>query len=114
MFIGPYHIIERVGKVAYRIALPPFLSKIHDVLHMSQLRKYIPDPFHIIKEDDMQIRDNLSFEVMPIRIEECRIKQLRNKQVLLVKVIWNQVTGDATWELEEKIKERYPELFVEV
>ncbi|MCI41288.1 hypothetical protein A2U01_0062521, partial [Trifolium medium] len=45
-FIGPYQIAERIGKVAYRITLPPVLSQIHDVFHVSQLRKYIPDPSH--------------------------------------------------------------------
>ena len=110
-FIGPYQITERVGKVAYRIALPPFLSKIHDVLHVSQLRKYVPDPSHVIREDDVQLKDNLTFDVAPVRIEDRRVKQLRNKEVPLVKVIWNQATGDATWELEEKMREQYPEFF---
>ncbi|XP_057429652.1 uncharacterized protein LOC130722822 [Lotus japonicus] len=112
-FIGPYQIIERVGPVAYRIALPPFLSNIHDVLHVSQLRKYVFDPSHVIEPDHIQLKDNLTIEVPPMKIEERRIKQLRNKQVSLVKVIWNQTTGDATWELEDKIREQYPELFVD-
>ncbi|MCI88651.1 hypothetical protein A2U01_0109938, partial [Trifolium medium] len=47
-FIGPYQITERIWKVAYRIALPPVLSQIHDVFHVSQLRKYITDPSHVI------------------------------------------------------------------
>jgi hypothetical protein len=58
-FIGPYQIIRRVGPVAYQITLPPFLSNIHDVLHVSQLRKYIPDPSHVIRPDDIQMKDNL-------------------------------------------------------
>ncbi|XP_057418513.1 uncharacterized protein LOC130712711 [Lotus japonicus] len=112
-FIGPYQIIERVGPVAYRIALPPFLSNIHDVLHVSQLRKYVSDPSHVIEPDHLQLKDNLTVEVPPMKIEERRIKQLRNKQVSLVKVIWNQTTRDATWELEDKMREQYPELFVD-
>ena len=47
-YIGPFEILERVGLVAYRIALPPALSKIHNVFHVSSLRKYIPDPSHIL------------------------------------------------------------------
>jgi hypothetical protein len=113
-FIGPYQIISRVGPVAYQVALPPLLSNIHDVFHVSQLRKYITDPSHIIEPDALELHDNLSFEVPPARIEDRRIKQLKNKKIPLVKVIWNQATGDATWELEDKMREQYPELFTSV
>lgn len=113
-FIGPYQIISRVGLVAYQIALPPSLSNIHDVFHVSQLRKYIFDPSHVIEADNIHLRDNLSFEVPPARIEGRKIKKLRNKEISLVKVIWNQTTGDATWELEDKMRNQYPELFVGV
>ncbi|CAJ2652061.1 unnamed protein product [Trifolium pratense] len=113
-FIGPYQIIARVGPVAYQIALPPLLSNIHDVFHVSQLRKYIADPSHIIEPDTMELHDNLSFEVPPAKIADRKIKQLKNKKIPLVKVIWNQATGDATWELEDKMKEQYPDLFSSV
>ena len=112
-FFGPYQIIERVGPVAYRITLPPFLSNIHDVLHVSQLRKYVADESHVIEQDDIQLRDNLTMEVPPIKIADRSTKRLRNKEVSLVKVIWNQTTGDATWELEDKMRESHPELFVD-
>jgi hypothetical protein len=62
----------------------------------------------------MELHDNLSFEVPPARIEDRRIKQLKNKKIPLVKVIWNQATRDATWELEDKMREQYPELFTSV
>ncbi|KAK2409994.1 hypothetical protein QL285_045389 [Trifolium repens] len=113
-FIGPYQILERVRKVAYRIALPPVLSLIHDVFHVSQLRKYTPDPSHVITPDDIQLRDNLSFEVPPIKIADRKMKRLRTKEIPLVKVIWNEATGDTTWELESKMKELYPSLFDDV
>ncbi|KAK2395503.1 hypothetical protein QL285_057237 [Trifolium repens] len=113
-FIGPYQILERIGKVAYRIALPQALSLIHDVFHVSQLRKYTPDPSHVITPDDIQLRDNLSFEVPPIKIADRKMKRLRTKEIPLVKVIWNEATGDTTWELESKMKELYPRLFDDV
>ncbi|XP_058741184.1 uncharacterized protein LOC131613542 [Vicia villosa] len=99
-FIGPYQITSNIRPVAYRIALPPLLSGIHDVFHVSQLRKYIPDPSHVIKPDTIQLKDNLSFEVVPVRIEDRKMKLLRNKEISLVKIIWNQAIGDAAWELE--------------
>lgn len=110
-FIGPYQILRRIGKVAYQIALPTFLSNLHDVFHVSQLRKYVPDFSHVIEPDIVQVRDNLTYETQPVKIEDRRMKQLRGKQIPLVKVIWSGVTGDATWELEEKMQEEYPQLF---
>ena len=112
-FIGPYQISARIGPVAYRIALPPILSNIHDVFHVSQLRKYLADPSHVIEPDTIQLKDNLSFEVPPVRIDDRKIKRLRTKDVSLVKVIWNPITGDATWELESKMREQHPELFID-
>ncbi|XP_057448298.1 uncharacterized protein LOC130739868 [Lotus japonicus] len=67
-FIGPYQITERVGPVAYRIALLPFLSNIHYVLHVSQLRKYMADDYHVIEPDDIQLKDDLTMVMPPIKI----------------------------------------------
>ncbi|MCI58093.1 hypothetical protein A2U01_0079346, partial [Trifolium medium] len=75
------------------------------------MRKYIPDPSHVITPDDIQLREKLSFEVPPLKIVDKKMKRLRTKEIPLVKVIWNETTGDATWELESKMKEQYPELF---
>ena len=49
-YIGPYEIIARVGTVAYRLDLPPELSKVHNVFHVSMLRKYIPNPSHVLRD----------------------------------------------------------------
>lgn len=68
-FIGPYQIYGRVGPVAYRVALPPNLSNMHDVFHVSQLRKYVLDMSHVILMDDIQVRYNLTVEALPIRID---------------------------------------------
>ena len=110
-FIGPNQILRQVGLVAYQVALPPHLSCLHDVLHVSQLRKYMPDPTHVVALDDVQLKNNLTFGVSPLRIVDRRVKQLRNKEVALVKVLWDQRTEVATWELVEQIRELYPELF---
>ena len=82
-FIGPYQISVRVGNVAYRVALTPNLSNFHDVFHASQLRKYISDPSHVIHVDDMQVRDNLTMDTMPVRIADCEIKILRGQRYCL-------------------------------
>ena len=56
-FIGPFQILKRVGPVAYQIALPPSLSNLHNVFHVSQLHKYIHDPSHVIEWDDVQVKE---------------------------------------------------------
>ena len=61
-FVGPFEIVEKVGVVAYRIALPPSLSNLHDVFHVSQLRKYVYDASHVIQVDELEVRDNLTVE----------------------------------------------------
>ncbi|MCI45657.1 hypothetical protein A2U01_0066896, partial [Trifolium medium] len=105
-FIGPYQILERIGKVAYRITLPPSLSNLHDVFHVSQLRKYIADPSHVIETDDVQVRDNLTVETVPLRIEGPKLKKLRNKEIASVQVVWGGLAGEnTTWELESKMKD---------
>ncbi|KAK2368619.1 hypothetical protein QL285_081803 [Trifolium repens] len=92
-FIGPYQILKRLGSVAYRIALPPSLPNLHDVFHASQLRKYVSDPSHVIKSDDVQVRDNLMVEAMPLRIEGREVRKLRNKEIASVKIIWGGPAG---------------------
>ncbi|XP_058756271.1 uncharacterized protein LOC131629505, partial [Vicia villosa] len=111
-FIGPYQISDRVGNMAYRVALPPNLSNLHDVFHVLQLRKYVPYPSHVIHMDDVQVWDNLTVEMMPVRIEDHETKTLRGKDVALVKVVWTGAAGERmTWELESRMREAYPELF---
>nr|KYP50015.1 Retrotransposable element Tf2 [Cajanus cajan] len=73
-FIGPYQIHKRIGEVAYQIALPPSLSNLHSVFHVSQLRKYIHDHSHIIESDNIQLKDNLTYETVPLRIDDKRVK----------------------------------------
>jgi len=108
-FVGPFEIIEKVGVVAYRIALPPSLSNLHNV---SQLRKYVYDASHVIQVDELEVRDNLTVETCPVRIEDREVKRLRGKEIILVKIIWVGPTGEsATWESESRMKFSYPELF---
>jgi hypothetical protein len=73
--------------MAYKIALPPSLSNLHSMFHVSQLRKYISDTSHVIQLDDVQVRENLTVETVPLGIEDRKVKRLRNKVVELMKVI---------------------------
>ncbi|KAL5578044.1 hypothetical protein UlMin_019743 [Ulmus minor] len=111
-YIGPYEILERVGKTAYRLALPPNLASVHNVFHVSMLKKYVSDKSHVLEQEPIEIHEDLSFEEKPVRILDYKIKTLRNKDIPLVKVLWrNQKTEEATWEREDEMRTSYPELF---
>jgi len=101
-----YKIITKVIASRLKLILP------HDVFHVSQLRKYVSDPSHVIQRDEVQVRDNLTIETLPMRIEGREVKKLRGKEIPLVKVVWGGAAGESfTWELESKMLESYPELF---
>ena len=111
-FIGPYEILEKVGNVAYKLALPPELLSVHNVFHVSMLRRYVSYPSHVITQEPLVLDPDLSYEERPIQILDKREIELRNKKVSLVKVLWrNQSVEEATWELEDKMRNKYLELF---
>ena len=98
--------------MAYRLELPSDLDRIHDVFHVSMLRKYIPDPSHILIEKPVEIQENLTYEDEPMQILDRREQVLRNKTIPLVKVLWRSHTiEDATWKCEEQMKRHYSHLF---
>jgi hypothetical protein len=113
-FIGPFEILERVGPIAYRLALPPRLANIHDVFHVSMLRKYIPDPSHVIRYEPLQLQGDLVYKEVPVKLLDCKVQELRTKSIPLVKVLWrNHEIEEASWELEDEIRKKYPSLFDE-
>ncbi|KAK6163838.1 hypothetical protein DH2020_000702 [Rehmannia glutinosa] len=89
------------------------LSRMHDVFHVSRLKKYQPDPEHIITQDTPPLIENLSYTERPIRIIDQQIRQLHKREIPMVKVVWQNQNRDedATWEMEEDMRNQYPELF---
>lgn len=113
-FIGPFEILEKIGDVAYRLALPPNFAAIHNVFHVSMLRKYVHDPSHVVSHATMEVNKNLTYEV-PIAILDRKTHTLRNRDISLVKVQWSRHEKDeATWEREEELLAKYPEFSNEV
>ena len=111
-YIGPFEVLERVGRVAYRLALPPHLSHVHPVFHVSMLRKYLPDPTHVLKLPEVEVDEQLTIEERPIQILDKDTRKLRSKEIPLVKVQWqNHTIEEATWEVEKDMREKYPYLF---
>ena len=111
-FIGPYEILKRVGPMAYQLALPPELAKLHNVFHVSMLRRYRSDESHILPVQEIQVQEDLSYDEEPKAILAREVKHLRNKQVPLVKVLWHHHgREEATWEPEATMRAQYPQLF---
>ncbi|KAA0051925.1 pol protein [Cucumis melo var. makuwa] len=95
-FVGPFEILERIGPVAYRLALPPSFSAVHDVFHVSMLRRYVADPTHVVDFEPLQISENLSYDEQPVEILAREVKKLRSREISLVKVLWrNQGVEEA-------------------
>ncbi|KAJ0627218.1 putative nucleotidyltransferase, Ribonuclease H [Helianthus annuus] len=111
-FIGPFEILERIGEVSYRLALPPQLSHVHNVFHISLLRGYNYHPLHVVNYPYHLIHEDLSLEEEPEAIIDRQERIMRRKTIPFVKVLWkNHSEREATWELEDTIRSHYPYLF---
>lgn len=98
--------------VAYRLALPPSMSHLHNVFHVSMLRKYVEDTSHVLPVHEVEVSENVQYEEPAVAILDRKEKVLRNKVIPLVKVQWKRHNvEEATWELEEEMKKKYPSLF---
>ncbi|KAL6330491.1 hypothetical protein AAG906_040421 [Vitis piasezkii] len=111
-YIGPFEILQKIGEVANKLALPPQLLRIHDVSHVSMLRKYEPDTTHVLDWQDLNFQEDVMYEEGPREILDKKEQVLRTKTIPLVKVFWDHhgVEG-ATWELESDMRNKYLELF---
>ena len=107
--IRSYEVIEKVGPVAYGLALPPEFEKIHNVFHVSMLRRYRLDPSHVVSSETINLRSDLTYEEVPVQSLAQEVKELRKKRIPSVKLMWrNHKTEEATWESEEVIRQQYP------
>jgi len=99
-YIGPYEILEQKGPVAYKLSLPDQLTSIHDVFHISQLKKCLRVPeTEILEDPDLEIEPDLTYEERPIRILDQKTRDTRTKSIKFYKVQWkNHSQDEATWE----------------
>ena len=99
--------------MAYKLALPPELSQIHNVYHVSILMRYRSDPMHVLREPEMEITEKLTYVEEPIEILGREIRKLRRKEIPMVIVKWShhRTPREATWEVEEHMISKYPHLF---
>ena len=108
-YVGPYEIIEECGHVAYRLRLPSRLAAIHDVFHISQLKKCIRVPTEIIDQQELLVEPDLSYTEYPIKILDQKERGTRRKVVKIYKIQWSHHTEEeATWEMEDYLNRHYP------
>jgi len=111
-FIGPFRILARRGTVAYQLDLPGELSDVHDVFHISQLRKYVSSPQKQVSHESIDIQPDLTYRERPIKILEESERRTRQRSIKFFKVQWSNHTEDeATWEREDFLRAEHPHLF---
>jgi hypothetical protein len=104
--------LEKRGEVAYQLELPPQLSDVHDVFHVSQLKKCLHVPKEQIPMGDLDAKEDLSYQEHHVRILKTSERVTRNKRIKMCKVQWSHHTEDeATWEREEELKIEFPSFF---
>ena len=111
-FIRPFEILERVGTVAYRLDLPPSVSGVHKVFHVSMLRRYTPNTAHVVDWGEIEIGTDGTFEKVLVCIIDSQDHVLRHKTVRLVRVLWqHRRVEESTWECKDTMRATYPFLF---
>ncbi|GKA47269.1 putative reverse transcriptase domain-containing protein [Tanacetum coccineum] len=113
-YVGPFEILERIGPVAYRLRLPEELSGVHDTFHVSNLKKCLADASLHVPLGEIKVDKTLRFVEEPVEIMDREVKSLKRSKIALVKVRWNSKRGpEFTWEREDYMKSKYPQLFVD-
>ncbi|GKB98051.1 hypothetical protein Tco_0984188 [Tanacetum coccineum] len=111
-YVGPFKVIERVGTVAYKLELPQQLTRVHNMFHVSNLKKYLSDESLMIPLEELRVDDKLHFVEESVEIMDREIKQLKRSRIPIIKVRWNSKQGpEFTWEREDQFKQKYPHLF---
>ena len=109
-YIGPFPIIDRCGQVAYRLKLPERLSGIHNVFHVSQLKKCLRIPDQVQDIEDVELEPDLTYSEYPIRVLDQRNRVTRRTTTKWYKIQWSQHSEEeATWESEDYLLENFPE-----
>jgi hypothetical protein len=111
-YIGSFKVLERKGEVAYHLELPPSLSGVHDVFHVSQLKKCLRVPEEQAPLEWLDVQEDLTCIEHPVKILETSERVTRNKKIMMCRVQWSHHTEDeATWEQEDELRKTYPDLF---
>ena len=108
-YIGPFRIVAKRGEVAYQLELPPHLSRVHDVFHVSQLRRCFKDPIREVDHETLDLQDDLSYREYPVRILDSAERVTHRQKIKFLKVQWSHHSErEATWEREDRLRAEYP------
>ncbi|KAK1628023.1 hypothetical protein QYE76_002338 [Lolium multiflorum] len=111
-YIGPFKILSQNRGLAFELDLPGRLAQVHNVFHVSQLRKCLKTPDEPVSHDELELQPDLTYIEKPAKILEENWKQLRNRAIKYCKIQWkHHPEREATWEKEEDLRKTYPELF---
>jgi hypothetical protein len=111
-YIGPFKVLERKGEVAYHLELPPNLSGVHEVFHVSQLKKCLRVPEEQAPLEGLDVQEDLTYTEHPVKILKTSERVTRNKKIKMCRVQWSHHTEDeATWEREDELRKTYLDLF---
>jgi hypothetical protein len=109
-YIGPYEIIEACGPMGYKLKLPLNMAAIHNVFHVSQLKKCIQLLTEVITEPNVEIEPHLSYQEHPSKILDCKEGSTCAKMIKMYKIQWsNHAEEEATWEIEDYLRKNYPD-----
>jgi hypothetical protein len=111
-YVRPFKIVDRKGEVAYQLELPHQLLDVHDVFHMSQLKKYLWVPEEQLPMEELDLGGDLTYSERLIKILDMAEWVTHSEVIKMCKVQWSHDTEDeATWEHQEELGADYPELF---
>jgi hypothetical protein len=114
-YIGPFRIIQQCGPVAYRLQLPEHMSAVHNVFHVSQLKKCLRVPEQVMDVSEVNLEPDLTYSEYPIRVLDQKDRITRRRTIKFYKVQWNKHSEDeATWEFEDYLAENFPEFLASV
>jgi hypothetical protein len=109
-YIGPFPILEKCGNVAYKLELPPPLAGVHDIFHISQLKKCMKALVDVVLLEVAPLEADLTYLEHPIKILDQKSQATRRKMMRLLKIQWNNhIAEEATWESKDFLRSRHPD-----
>nr|GEU81406.1 putative reverse transcriptase domain-containing protein [Tanacetum cinerariifolium] len=113
-YVGPFKILERIDPIAYMLRLPDKLNSVHDTFHVSTLKRRLAGANLHVPLDEIKVDKTLRFVEEPVEIMDREIKKLKCRKIALVKLRWHSKHGpEFTWEHEDQMRIKYPQLFVD-
>jgi hypothetical protein len=109
-YIEPFSILKKCGTVAYKLDLPPSLARVHDIFHVSQLKKYLKTPMDVVLPEVTPLEADLSYPEDPIKVLSQKDRVTWHKIIKFFKIQWiNHSEEEATWKSEDFLHSRHPD-----